>query len=92
VPEGASPDRDARRIVPGNLASLVRAPWRGTGASRRIHDALVTSRGEERVTLLVHKEHGKVRAPYESWEYETVGECMPFEVAPELCAMVLPLR
>jgi hypothetical protein len=39
----------------------------------------------------VHKEHGKVRALYEAWGYRMVGETVPFEGAPELCAMVLPL-
>ncbi|MGC9541967.1 GNAT family N-acetyltransferase [Streptomyces sp. UG1] len=71
---------------------MVRRPWRGTGASRAIHDELLHGRGEERVTLLVHKEHGKVRAMYEGWGYRTVGETVPFEGAPELCAMVLVLR
>lgn len=71
---------------------MVRSAWRGTGASRRIHDALVASRSEERVTLLVHKEHGKVRALYEGWGYRTVGEAVPFDGAPELCAMVSDLR
>jgi hypothetical protein len=71
---------------------MVRTPWRGTGASRRIHAALVASRDEERVTLLVHKEHVKVRALYGSWGYETVGEVVPFHGAPQLCAMVLTLK
>ncbi|MFJ3310296.1 GNAT family N-acetyltransferase [Streptomyces sp. NPDC086549] len=71
---------------------MVRVPWRGTGASVRIHDTLMASRREERATLLVHKDHVKVRALYEAWGYEAVGECVPFEGAPELCAMVLPLH
>ncbi|WP_055525698.1 GNAT family N-acetyltransferase [Streptomyces graminilatus] len=70
---------------------MVRTPWRRTGASRRIHDALLDGRPEDRVTLLVHKEHGKVRALYEDWGYRTVGEAVPFDGAPELCAMVLDL-
>ncbi|ANS65502.1 hypothetical protein SLINC_3278 [Streptomyces lincolnensis] len=71
---------------------MVRTPWRGTGAARHIHDTLLASRSEQRVTLLVHKEHVKVRALYESWGYEVVGEAVPFEGAPELCAMVLSLE
>jgi len=71
---------------------MVRRPWRGTGAAKAIHDELLSGRDEERVTLLVHKEHGKVRALYERWGYRTVGETVPFEGAPELCAMVLGLR
>ncbi|EGX59655.1 GCN5-like N-acetyltransferase [Streptomyces zinciresistens K42] len=90
--------------LPGMLASetgtrtfalselMVRGPWRGTGASRQIHDELVRERPEERVTLLVHKDHLKVRALYERWGYRTVGETVPFEGAPELCAMLLDRR
>ncbi|WJV47387.1 GNAT family N-acetyltransferase [Streptomyces flavofungini] len=69
---------------------MVRAPWRGTGASRLIHDELLRARIENRVTLLVHVDHVKVRALYESWGYEAVGEVVPtFLGAPTLCAMVL---
>lgn len=68
---------------------MVRTPWRGTGASRQIHDELLRGRTEERVTLLVHKDHVKVRALYRSWGYGPVGEVRPFEGAPLLCAMVL---
>lgn len=71
---------------------MVRAPWRGTGAARRIHDALLSPRREQRATLLVHKDHEKVRALYGSWGYEMVGESVPFEGAPQLCALVLPLK
>ncbi|KUF13347.1 GNAT family N-acetyltransferase [Streptomyces silvensis] len=70
---------------------MVRSPWRGTGASRLIHDELLRGRPEERVTLLVHKEHAKVRALYESWGYTSVGEAQPFVGAPLLCTMVLPI-
>ncbi|MFH8991702.1 GNAT family N-acetyltransferase [Streptomyces sp. NPDC017940] len=68
---------------------MIRTPWRGTGASRLIHDELLRGRPEERVTLLVHEEHPKVRALYESWGYEPVGVTRPFAGAPVLCAMVL---
>ncbi|MEX3100117.1 MULTISPECIES: GNAT family N-acetyltransferase [unclassified Streptomyces] len=71
---------------------MVRGPWRGTGAAQAIHRELLGDRREERVTLLVHKAHHKVRALYEKWGYRTVGETVPFEGAPELCAMVLTHR
>lgn len=71
---------------------MVRTPWRGTGAARRIHDGLLASRRELRATLLVHKDHVKVRSLYESWGYETMGEVVPFDGAPRLCAMVLRLK
>lgn len=68
---------------------MVRTPWRKTGAARGIHDALIGSRPEQRVTLLVRRAHGKVRALYEGWGYRAVGDVVPFEGAPDLCAMVL---
>jgi GNAT superfamily N-acetyltransferase len=70
---------------------MIRDRWRGTGAARAIHDELLRGRAEERVTLLVHKEHGRVRALYEAWGYREVGQVVPFEGAPDLCAMVLDL-
>ena len=68
---------------------MVRDRWRGTGAARAIHHELLRTRREERVTLLVHKAHRGVLALYETWGYQVVGEAVPFEGAPELCAMVL---
>lgn len=90
LPEAFTGETGVRTFALSEL--MVRSPWRGTGASLRIHGALMASRREERATLLVHKDHVKVRALYEAWGYETVGECVPFEGAPELCAMVLPLH
>jgi hypothetical protein len=69
---------------------MVRTPWRGTGASKAIHDELVRDRADARMTLLVHKNHVTVRALYEGWGYESVGEVVPLEGATVLCAMVLP--
>lgn len=87
LPEAFTRETGTRTFALSEL--MVRTPWRGSGASRRIHDALLASRTEERVTLLVHKDHVKVRALYEGWGYRAVGETVPFEGAPELCAMVL---
>jgi GNAT superfamily N-acetyltransferase len=90
LPEAFTAETGARTFALSEL--MVRAPWRGTGTAQRIHDALMTSRKEQRATLLVHKEHGKVRDLYEGWGYRTVGEAVPFEGAPDLCAMVLTLE
>ncbi|MEV0982027.1 GNAT family N-acetyltransferase [Streptomyces sp. NPDC049915] len=64
---------------------------RGTGAARKIHDALLSDRSEERVTLLVEREHPRVRRLYESWGYEWRGEVLPFPDAPLYDALVLQL-
>ncbi|MFF0445611.1 GNAT family N-acetyltransferase [Streptomyces sp. NPDC004609] len=87
LPDGFTAETGNRTFALSEL--MVRAPWRGTGASRRIHDALLAPRTEQRTTLLVHKEHPKVRALYTSWGYRSVGEVVPFPGAPDLCAMVL---
>lgn len=70
----------------------VRAPWRGTGTARRIHDKLLVGRPEERVTLLVNPlaGDGKVRALYESWGYHTFNEQQPSPDSPRLMAMIRP--
>lgn len=71
---------------------MVRGPWRGTGAARRIHDALMARREEERATLLVEQSHPRVRARYEQWGYRFLGVLRPdLPDAPVFDALVLPL-
>ncbi|GLV98552.1 GNAT family N-acetyltransferase [Streptomyces lavendulae] len=67
---------------------MVREPWRGTGLARRIHEELLAGRTEERVTLLVEPGHPKVRALYESWGYEHIGDQQPFPDAPVYATML----
>ncbi|WP_159029730.1 GNAT family N-acetyltransferase [Streptomyces marincola] len=72
--------------------NMLRAPWRGRGISRVMHDAL-TRRREERVAqLLVRRERPRLRALYESWGYARTGEQVPFPDAPLYDVMTLPLR
>lgn len=71
---------------------MVRAPWRKTGSSHRIHEELMTGRPEERVTLLVEPTHPKVKALYEQWGYENVGDQQPFPDAPVYATMVRRLH
>lgn len=71
---------------------MVRARWRKTGISRALHDALLGARPEQRATLLVEREHPKVRALYESWGWQWFGGLRPrIPDAPLLDAMLLPL-
>lgn len=56
---------------------MVRTPWRKTGTSRQLHDALLAARTEERATLLVDQEHPKVHRLYESWGWRTLGDLRP---------------
>lgn len=71
---------------------MVRAPWRKTGAARRIHEELLADRPEERVTLLVEPTHPKVQTLYEEWGYENVGPQQPFPDSPIYATMVRQLR
>ncbi|MBH1932871.1 GNAT family N-acetyltransferase [Streptomyces sp. AV19] len=70
LPEGVIP-------LPRTLALLelaVRAPWRGRGVARRLHDALLAGTGAEHVVLTVHCEAEPARAAYRSWGYRELAE------------------
>ncbi|MFH8753921.1 GNAT family N-acetyltransferase [Streptomyces rimosus] len=72
---------------------MVRVPWRKTGVSKQLHDALLEGRPEERATLLVDQSHPKVHALYESWGWQKLGDLRPrLPNAPVFHAMLLPLR
>jgi hypothetical protein len=90
VPDGATEETGSRTFALSEL--MVTEKVRGTGAASRIHDGLLRDRPEERVTLLVERDHPKVRAVYESWGYEQLGEMLPFPDAPLYDAMVLLLH
>ncbi|MGW2207452.1 GNAT family N-acetyltransferase [Streptomyces sp. NPDC001774] len=104
LPQGAAWWRGLITTVPGELVEetgertyalselMVRLPWRGAGAAKVLHDALLAGRPEERATLLVEQNHPRVRALYESWGWEKLGDLRPrMEGAPLFDAMVLPL-
>ncbi|MGV9314764.1 N-acetyltransferase [Streptomyces sp. NPDC003691] len=84
---------DGRRTVALNEI-VVRKHRRGTGTARRLHDAWLSGRTEERVTLLVDPAAGggKVKAVYESWGYEKLGEQQPFPDSPRFAAMIRRVR
>ena len=68
----------------------VRPTWRKTGTARRIHDALLTTREEPYVTLMVNPVagDGKVHALYRSWGYEDIGRSQPSPASPVLTVMI----
>ncbi|WP_405612288.1 GNAT family N-acetyltransferase [Streptomyces sp. NBC_01508] len=75
------------------LSELMVLPrWRKTGASLRLHEALLASRTEEAVTLFVDLSHPKVVALYESWGYEKVDESKPYEDSPVFAVMLRLLK
>lgn len=71
---------------------MVRAPWRGTGVAKILHDELMKSRPEQRCSLLVQQRRSKVRVLYERWGYQWVGDILPADDAPLYHAMVLDLK
>ncbi|WP_407286680.1 GNAT family N-acetyltransferase [Streptomyces sp. BP-8] len=99
-------DRWWRRVSPAPAAEYtdrnavalkeigVRAPWRGTGTARRIHDALLVGRDEPYVTLMVNPlaGEGKVHRLYEAWGYRDIGNSRPSAASPVLTAMVRAVR
>ncbi|WP_181786953.1 GNAT family N-acetyltransferase [Streptomyces phytophilus] len=69
----------------------IRTAWRGTGTgtARRVHDALLATRDEPYVTLMVNPAagDGKVHALYETWGYEDIGRSRPSAASPVLTVM-----
>jgi ribosomal protein S18 acetylase RimI-like enzyme len=65
---------------------------RKTGASVKLHEALIGGRDEEAVTLFVDASHPKVQALYESWGYEKVDESKPFDDSPTFAVMLKRLK
>ncbi|MFI7095483.1 hypothetical protein [Streptomyces lydicus] len=104
LPEGARWWGGLLTDVPANVVAetgtrtyafselMVRRTWRKTVTGRRLHDALLAARTEERATLLVDQDNPKVRALYESWGWQTLGDLRPsLPNAPLFHAMLLPL-
>lgn len=68
----------------------VRPAWRKTGTARLIHDALLATRTEPLVTLMVNPAagDGKVHALYRSWGYQDIGQSQPSPSSPRLIVMI----
>lgn len=89
APEDATGETGSRTFALSELMVVEEA--RGTGVAWQIHEALLAGRAEKRVTLLVERDHPRVRALYEEWGYGWFGEVLPFPDAPVYDAMILPL-
>jgi GNAT superfamily N-acetyltransferase len=92
LPEGYT-NEDGKRTVALNEI-VVRKPWRGRGVAWQIHQAWLSHRHEERVTLLVNPKagDGAVQAVYEAWGYRKVGDQQPFPDSPIFAAMTRPVQ
>ncbi|MFF8782988.1 GNAT family N-acetyltransferase [Streptomyces sp. NPDC015140] len=69
----------------------VRTTWRKTGTAERVSRALLDSRGEDLVVLLVDLEHPKVQHTYEAWGFRQVGDRQPFPDSPVYAVMLAEL-
>ncbi|MFI1013303.1 GNAT family N-acetyltransferase [Streptomyces sp. NPDC020965] len=67
---------------------MVRPKWRKTGASQRLHEALLADRDERLAVLTVDTTHPRVQALYESWHYRKIGEQQPFPDSPLFSVML----
>ncbi|UFQ99880.1 GNAT family N-acetyltransferase [Streptomyces sp. Go40/10] len=73
---------------------VVRKPWRGRSIAWQLHEAWLTHRQEERVTLLVNPANsdGAVQAVYEAWGYRKIGDQQPFPDSPVFSVMLRPVK
>ncbi|HEY5833406.1 GNAT family N-acetyltransferase [Streptomyces sp.] len=88
LPEDLTEETGHRTLAVFEL--MIRAPWRGEGLGKRLHESLLSGRTEERATLLCDNE--RTKAMYESWGYRHIGDQIPFPDAPLFHTMVRRLR
>lgn len=76
----------------GLMELAVRAPWRGQGVARRLHEALLDGLEAERVLLNVHPDSKAASAAYRAWGYRRIGEARPWDGPDLYVVMLLDLR
>jgi ribosomal protein S18 acetylase RimI-like enzyme len=89
VPSDLIAERPGRTFAVIELA--VRPEHRRRGVARRLHDALLAGRSEERVTLLCRPEAEPAQRAYSAWGYLRVARIRPFAGAPVYDAMLRSL-
>jgi GNAT superfamily N-acetyltransferase len=84
---------DGRRTVSLNEI-VVRKPWRGLSVAWQLHEAWLSHRTEQRVTLLVNPLNGDgaVQAVYEAWGYRKIGDQKPFSDSPVFSVMLRTVK
>jgi GNAT superfamily N-acetyltransferase len=63
---------------------VVKPKQRGQGIGRRIHDHLLATRSEQRVTIATHHGNTHARTTYTTWGYHHIGTRQPTPPAPLL--------
>ena len=75
VPDGFTEENGRRTFGVAEL--LVRRAWQRRGIARALHDELLSSRGEERATLLVRPDNTAAQHAYDSWGWQMAGRLRP---------------
>ncbi|MGH4008377.1 MAG: GNAT family N-acetyltransferase [Pseudonocardiaceae bacterium] len=63
---------------------IVKPGHQGQGIGRRIHDHLLSTRSEQRVTIATHHGNTHARTTYTKWGYRHIGTRQPAPPAPLL--------
>jgi ribosomal protein S18 acetylase RimI-like enzyme len=70
---------------------LVHPRWQRRGVARWLHDELIGSRPEKRLTLLARPDNTAAQAAYGSWGWRKVAELRPsWEYAPTFDVLIRP--
>ncbi|KAB1915196.1 GNAT family N-acetyltransferase [Micromonospora sp. AMSO31t] len=81
IPVGFTHEDGQRTFAISEL--LVRRRWQRRGIARALHDELMSSRTEERATLLVRPANTAARNAYRAWGWQSVASLRPaWEDAP----------
>jgi ribosomal protein S18 acetylase RimI-like enzyme len=80
-PDGFTHEDGKRTFALSEL--LVRPAWRRRGLAKALHDELLSSRPEERATLLSRPDNDPAQAAYAKWGWQKVAKLRPaWENAP----------
>ncbi|PRY38124.1 GNAT family N-acetyltransferase [Umezawaea tangerina] len=71
---------------------MVRAPWRGRGIARTLHDEFLRSRGEERGLMCVEPGNEPARSAYLRWGWTPVATTAFTPAGPVFDCLLKPLR
>lgn len=71
---------------------IVQPEWQNQGIGRRIHEELLSTRFEHRVTIATHHGNTHARKTYLRWGYEHVGTRQPKPPAPLLDVFIRSVR
>jgi Acetyltransferases len=70
---------------------MVAPEFQRRGLAKRLHDQLLSGRGESQASLFVRKDNSPAQAAYKKWGWTKVGDVQPTPEAPNFDELVLPL-